>query len=350
MLAMATLCQDRGHDVVIYTAEWQGNKPADMHIEVLDIPQHISNQRHDAAVIKAILDKLAQQPKRIVIGFKKMPGLDFYYAADSCFASKAYGERGLLYRSTARARQQLAMEKAVFGPDSKTHCLMISQRETDAFKHYYRTPDSRLHLLPPGIRRDRIMPADYAEQRRQLRHDFGLNDAQRLVLLVGSNYKLKGVDIAIDAIAMLPDNTHLWVAGQDEATAFERQAKKLGITNRVKILGARDDISQLMWAADALVHPAHRENTGTVLLEAMVAGLPVVASAACGYAHHVEDCKMGSILPSPVDSDQLAKSLATLLDIPRVEWIEKAQAIAKKDIFSMTERAAELIETLGGQA
>ena len=63
---------------------------------------------------------------------------------------------------------------------------------------------------------------------------------------------------------------------------FKRLAKKLDLTHQVQFLGGRDDIPRFLFAADLLVHPAYNENTGTVLLEALVAGLPVVTTPTCG--------------------------------------------------------------------
>lgn len=350
MLAMAQLCHQRSHDVVIYTGSWQGDLPSDVPVEVLPTKKAFTNQSKDLATVKAIQTRLTNTD-RVIVGFNKMPGLDFYYAADSCFATKAYDEKGWLYRQTARAKQQLAFESAVFAASSHTHCLMISAPEIAEFKRHYNTPDNRLHLLPPGIRRDRVMPDDYVQQRQALRQQYGITNHQKLVVLVGSNYKLKGVDIAIRALSLLPTSllsqTLFWVAGNDNPAPFNALAKKLGLADRVNILGARNDISQLLWAADLLVHPAHRENTGTVLLEAMVAGLPVAASSVCGYSSYISEHQMGDVLFSPVDIQALAHSIVKLLKLPREQWVERGKAFAKEDIYAMTERAAEVIEQLG---
>ena len=62
----------------------------------------------------------------------------------------------------------------------------------------------------------------------------------------------------------------------------------LGLADRISFLGHREDIPELMAAADLLVHPARHDTTGTVILEAVVNGLPVITTSTCGYAHHVE--------------------------------------------------------------
>ena len=351
MLAMANLCQARGHEVVIFTGAWQGDKPANLRVEVLPLKKTFSNAGSNAAFVEALQQKLAQEPGWLVIGFNKMPQLDFYYAADTCFAAKAYGERGALYRMTPRAKQYLAHEEAVFAPTSKTQCFMISRREMATFQRIYGTPLDRLHLLPPGFRRDRVMPDDYAEQRAALRKQYGLLPQHKLVLMVGSDFKRKGLERAIRALAALPSGlarqTLLWVAGQDKPDAYLRLAAKLGVDQQVRILGARDDVSQLLWSADAFLHPAHSENTGTVILEAMVAGLPAVVTDVCGYAPYVGTRQMGEVIKGEVTATKLAHAIESVLTSARQHWLDQGRTFAQEDIYSMTERAAELIERLG---
>src|SRR5690606_26377177 len=175
---------------------------------------------------------------------------------------------------------------AVFAPSSKTQVLLISPAQLEPFQRYYQTPRQRLHLLPPGIRRDRVMPVDYSEQRQHWRAVFGLAPDSFLMLMVGSDFRRKGLARSIRALANLPEGlrqrAQLWVAGLDDPQVFIKLAQSLGVEEQLRILGARDDVAQLLWAADVFLHPAHSEAAGAVLLEAMVAGLPVIATDVCG--------------------------------------------------------------------
>ena len=351
MLAMARLCQSRGHDVVIYTREWQGPKPEDIPIILLPVSAHTNHGKNNA-FIRLLDAALSKDPGRLVVGFNKMPGLDLYYAADVCFAAKAYGQRGPVYRLSGRSRSYLKQEDAVFSRKSKTHAMMISSAEMDTYHRYYDTPFERMHLLPPGIRRDRVMPEGYLEIRRQLREGYGLEKEDKLLLMVGSDFKRKGLDRSIKGLAALPEplrrRTRLWVAGQDDPQPFNRLANSLGVAENLSILGARDDVSELLWSADGFLHPAYSENTGTVLLEAMVAGLPVIATKTCGYSHYIEEQNMGVVLDDPVEVNSMARAIKTILDEERDIWRRRGQSFAdEEDIFSMTERAAELIERVG---
>lgn len=352
MLAIASLCHQRGHDVTIYTRSWQGIKPD--AIPVVELPvRGWSNHQRAVQFARQLQQRAEYKTFDAVVGFNKMPGLDVYYAADVCFAQKAWEERSGWYRLSSRSRTYLKLEAAVFGAQQATSVMMISQAQIAIFQKYYQTPAERFHLLPPGIRRERIMPENYPALRLQKRQDFGLREDTLLLLMVGSDFKRKGLGRAIKSLALLPDTlrerVQLWVAGQDDGEAFELQAEKLGVSHLLKILGARDDVSELMWSADMLLHPAHSENTGTVLLEAMVAGLPVIATEVCGYANYISDHHLGQVLPGNDDavSRQLAQAIVDIASAERQQWIDRARLFAQQqDIFSLTEHAADYIESV----
>jgi UDP-glucose:(heptosyl)LPS alpha-1,3-glucosyltransferase len=347
MLTIAHVCQGRGHDITIYTGGWQGDKPKDMRIIQFELGAY-SNHAH--AHEFAVQLQQTRDPKHdAMIGFNKMPELDVYYAADVCFAAKAFEERNSFYRMTPRCRTYLALEKSVFGRESKTEILMISKAQIDVFQRYYQTPRERLHLLPPGINRERVLPANYIELRPTLRAHYGLQDTDLLLLFVGSDFQRKGLDRALCGIAALSEflrsHVKLWVVGQDNNKPFRLLARKLGIETQVSFIGARDDLTQLLWTADALVHLAYSENTGTVLLEGMVAGLPVIATDVCGYAHYIVDNKMGCVLGGAVTPNKVAEAMTHVLTEKSPVWHERSRLLSDKaDIFSMPQHAADLIE------
>jgi UDP-glucose:(heptosyl)LPS alpha-1,3-glucosyltransferase len=96
------------------------------------------------------------------------------------------------------------------------------------------------------------------------------------------------------------------------------------------------------------MHPPYKENTGTVLLEALVAGLPVLATDVCGYAFHIEQAGSGLLVHSPFRQDDLNHKLEYMLTSNlREEWRRKALAYSKAtDLFSMVERAVDIIENV----
>ena len=348
-LRLALACQARGHVVRVYTLEWRGEVPEGF--EVLLVPvSGLTNQRRYARFTAWVGNDLARGPADRVVGFNKMPGLDVYFAADPCFEDKARTQRNRLYRLTGRYRHFAAYERAVFAPDSRTEILMISPLQQPLFQKYYGTADERFHLLPPGIALDRRAPADAAEVRAAFRTEFGLAAGDLLLLQIGSGFKTKGLDRSLKAIAALPlelrSRCRLFAIGDDDPKLFRAQARALGLADRVDILRGRSDILRFLLGADLLLHPAYNENTGTVLLEALVAGLPVLTTAVCGYAPYISDADAGRVLAEPFAQARLDQVLAQMLnDEPaRRRWAANGLAYAEQaDIYSNAERAADVI-------
>jgi UDP-glucose:(heptosyl)LPS alpha-1,3-glucosyltransferase len=352
-LAIAQELMRRGHKVKIYTGRWDGAKAADLDVEILPftgMTNHGRNRRFYTALQMA----LSSNPVDLVIGFNKMPGLDVYYCADTCFATKAYEEKGRLYRAAARSRHSLRYERAVFGSSAETQVLLLSANEGDAFKKYYGTATNRLHLMPPGISKNRIRTDDADKRGSAVRKTLGLTEKNKIITFLGSDYKRKGLDRLLRAVASLPEtekkNTRVLVIGKDKRQSqYEQLAKSLGISESVLFLGQRDDIPDLLFSSNCLAHPAYLENTGNVLLEATVAGLPVICSGKCGYAFYIAYNKLGKVLTEPFNQQEMNRLLPELLT-DRERWQRHCAAfVASADIFSRPQRAAERIEIIGKQ-
>jgi UDP-glucose:(heptosyl)LPS alpha-1,3-glucosyltransferase len=348
LLKIARVCMARGHGVDVYAGLWEGGIPEDLNVSVLPV-KGIANHRRCESFTRIVGRYLAEKPYDAVVGFNKMPGLDVYYAADSCFAAKAM-ERGLLYRMSGRCRTYLRLERAVFDSSSRAEILLISEKEKAAFVDRYGTPEHRFHYLPPGIDRDRLAPENPEEVRSALRSEMGIGPDQNVVLMVGSGFETKGVDRAVRALASLPadlrENSLLLVIGDDRAGPFKRLAGRLGVGRRVLFAGGRRDVPRFLAASDLLIHPAYRENTGTVLIEAMAAGLPVLATDVCGYGFHIERAGAGKLVSSPFRQERLNELLGEMLTSDkRGQWKSCGREyIARTDVFSRAEKAVDIIE------
>nr|MDT0253215.1 glycosyltransferase family 4 protein [Endozoicomonas sp.] len=336
-----------GHDIRVYTTCWQGEQPEGFDVRLLPV-KGLSNHARMLNFQKQIQQSLSSEPDIILAGFNKQPGLDVYYAADTCYQAKTQA-RSWWYKQTSRYKHYSAFERAVFAKESKTVSLLISPLEKPVFQEYYQTPDDRIYMLPPGISRDRCRPDDADVIRTEFRQEFQLNDNDHLVLMVGSGFKTKGLDRAIRAIAALPETvkqkTRFFIIGQDRQKPFETLAKQLGIAEKIRFFAGRDDVPRFLLGADLLIHPAYNENTGTVLLEALVAGLPVLTTDVCGYAHYILDADAGRVASSPFSQEKLNQLTYEMLSSEnRREWSGNAVAFSKKaDLYSMPERAADVI-------
>ena len=348
-LKIALRCQQQGHEIKVYTLSWQGDVPEGIDVTIVPVSA-FTNHTLYKRFSEWVQQSLSLDPVDAVVGINKMPHLDVYYAADSCYEEKANSQRGWMYRLLPRYRHFSVYERAVFGRESKTEILMISKVQKPFFDHHYQTQEDRIQFLPPGISRDRVVPDDVVQRRRAKRADLGLNDDDKMLLMVGSGFVKKGLDRALYAVRALPRSerwkVRFFVIGEDNPAPFKRLMFLLGISGNVTILSGQDDIPDFMFAADLLILPALDEAAGIVLLESVVAGLPVLTTENCGYAHYVTEADMGELVPMPFEQKVLNEKLGKMLrDQNRPAWIEKGRQFAgSADIYSLHQNAAEKIE------
>ena len=349
---IALACQQLGHQVEFLTMNWQGN-----HIDnfpVHEFPQkNLTNNGKHRSFTADIASYQQHHHYDGIIGFNKMPGLDIYYAADLCFAARLEQRKGAaFYRFLPRYRQLLQEEAAVFNPKAKTQVLLISPESLHDFPHYYQTQPERLYLLPPGINRDRCWQTTAPMQRENMRKQLNIAAEQKLLLMLGSGFKTKGVDRSIRALAVLPlelkEQSKLLVVGKDNPHDFIKLAKHLKVSHLVQFILGSDQVPDLLQAADVLIHPAYAENTGTVLLEAVVAGLPVLTTANCGYAFYIDKAQAGCVIPMPFAQEKLNATLVYMLTTrEQQQWRQNGIRFGEQeDLYSMPERAAKLITEL----
>jgi len=342
-------CIKRGHEVDVYTIRWQGPVPDNINLILVPVraTTRINLYKKFTSWVGHALEK---SESGTVVGFNKMPSLDIYFAADPCFAEKAENQRGIYYKFTSRFRHFRRYENEVFGNRRKTQVLILSPQQRRAFESYYPGCGDRLHELPPGISLDRKIENRSIETRQNFRKEFGFKENDFLLLQIGSGFKVKGVDRTLRAIASLPkeikERTRFILIGQDSSSKFLRLAGRLGLSDQCTILPGRDDIPNFLAGCDLLIHPAYKESAGYVLLEATIAGLPVLTTDTCGYAFHIEKAQSGLVCMSPFNQLDLNVNLTRMLNsLNEEKWSENGLAYGKKtDLYSMPQRAVDLLE------
>ncbi|ORU90308.1 MAG: glucosyltransferase [Cycloclasticus sp. symbiont of Poecilosclerida sp. M] len=344
---IAKLCIEKGHSVDVYVMEWQDDLISEFNVHILSC-KGWSNYAKVGDFHKRLNGKLTAENYDAVISFNKIPNVDVYYAADPCYIDR-FKKKSLLQILNPRFRFYAAVEEAVFGNSSKTLCLMISDMQTALFKRHYGITDDRLVMLPPGIDSDRRKPKNADEIRKKFRVEHQFDEQNLLILMVGTGFKTKGVDRAVNALASLPDalrdKAHLIVVGEGDFASYEHSAVEKGVGNQIHFMGGRSDVPDFLLSCDMLLHPARKDNTGTVILEAMVAGLPMLVTSVCGYAKHVLKSGAGEVLNASFSEDELNEKLQIMLFSDKKEWISNALKYAEdEDLYSMPEKAVEAIE------
>lgn len=339
----------RGHSVRVYTRKWEGDRPN--NFEIVIVPTFsLTNTGKNEQFTRWIQNDLRSRPVDRLISFNRMPGLDVYFAGDVCYAENNQS-RSFFYKLSARYKHFMSYEKSVFARGLKTKILLLTDKSKADFQKHYGTEENRFYLLPPGIDIERKYDRQPKNCREVFRQTYGLQDKQKLILQVCSNYELKGVDRSLQAIAALPDEVRkdivFFVVGQDSPDKMQELAQKLRISEQVRFFGGRDDIAQFMLGADLMLHPARHEAAGIVILESLVSLLPIIVSGTCGYAPYVKEARAGIVLDEPYDQNAYNRSLFNVLnsgDILLKQWKQNAQEFADHtDLYGLAKKAADII-------
>ena len=208
-------------------------------------------------------------------------------------------------------------------------------------------PAERVIVVPHGL--DVASFLSHANSRSATRQALGLAGDEPVLLAVGRLELVKGHRYLLQALPALLASyprLRLWVAGEGTLhTQLTEQAAALGITDRVSFLGYRDDVPSLLDACDVVVLPSLEESFGMVVLEALAAGKPVVATQVGGIPEIMTGSENGWLTP-PADSDTLAAVIGDVLAQPE-EAMRRAQAGARRvrerfQVSTMTENIAQL--------
>jgi glycosyltransferase involved in cell wall biosynthesis len=168
----------------------------------------------------------------------------------------------------------------------------------------------------------------------------------RVLLSVARLTRQKGIDVAIGALPLLPEDTVLVVLGDGpERSALQALAEQLGVANRVFLLGRVPDVSAWLRRAVVLVHPARWEGFGLGVLEAMLAGLPVVASRVSSLPELVVGGETG-VLVQPDEPAELAAGIAKALERPELGAAGRERAAREFSVARMADRTVALYRAL----
>lgn len=330
---IAKLLVNRGHEVVIYAARVRNDALAE-YIPVVVLKNSARTNHQRQRKFSVDFSRESANGFDLTVGFNKLSGLDVLYCADASTYHRVMKRPYL--RLLPRYRAYIDLEKESFKRNQTTSVVLLSQNQLIEYRSAWTTELERLHLVPPTLSPSRRNPEYRLDGTRQkLRSQLAIKE-ECVWLAIGVQPATKGFDRIIRALPRYP-NARLLIVGVGEtskpAANLAKQACKLGVSSRVILLGHREDIPQLMSAADLLVHPARYDTTGTVILEAVVNGLPVVTTAACGYAAHVEAAHAGIVVKEQFDFQLFLAALDEAQESVRQEIWSKAGVEFGKNVF-----------------
>ncbi|MGD8339234.1 MAG: glycosyltransferase family 4 protein [Gammaproteobacteria bacterium] len=211
----------------------------------------------------------------------------------------------------------------------------------------------RLRLIPSAVDVNRLQPEP--EARAGVIRRYGLPDDALIAVSAAQLIRRKALDFLLPLAARLVASQprfRLLLFGQGPQRArLESQAVRLGLEGRVLFCGFDPEWSQLLPGFDLLLHPARREGLGAVVLEAMSAGLPVVASAVGGIVDVIEDGVDGCLVAPDAGNDWY-RVVHDLLENPdrraRLGVEARRTVESRFTIEGMTESYLELYEEVIG--
>ncbi len=326
----ASLAQ-AGVDVRVFVRRWAPDLPDRVRIEPGLEVIHIDAGAHDLAKeqLPGVVDEFADGVSKVLID-EPADALHANYWLSAVAAHRLKHELGLPLVATfhtlarvkadagdAEPQSRVAAEEAVIGC-----CDAICASnpvEADQLVDLYGAPADRIELVPPGVDHAFFSPGD----RRGARAALGLDDRPTL-LFVGRIQPLKGLTVAVRALALLADRrAHLVVVGgasgaegSAELARVHDLVDELGLTGRVSFVEPMQHhrLSTYYRAADVVLVPSRSESFGLVALEAAACGVPVVASDVGGLRTLVVDGATGHLVDSRDPAEFAARVDALLAD------------------------------------
>jgi UDP-glucose:(heptosyl)LPS alpha-1,3-glucosyltransferase len=217
-------------------------------------------------------------------------------------------------------RVTCAVERRMLAAGKASLFFPTSSIAMETFRREYAPLPGRWQVMHPGVDAARFASPDREKCRAEIRARYGIGAADFLLLFVGMNFELKGLDTIIAAAAKAraqqpAAEIRLLVVGRGDEEKYRGVAQSHGVVGSVVFAGTQTGgIERYYRAADMLVMLSGFDTFGMVVLEAMAAGLPVVVGPNVGAKDVVEEDVNGFVLPDGRDADAAAERIVRLLD------------------------------------
>lgn len=331
-----------GLDCTTYTRAWRPDLPEVVHVEPNHRVVHVPAGRYELPkeALVGVVDEFAEF---VLDDLRRGPGVDVIHAnywLSGLAGHRIKHERDLPLVTTFHTLARVKAEGGDVEPVRRERaeaevigcadaiCVSCPQEEAQ-FRRLYGDPPGAIEVVAPGVEHAFFAPGD----RRGARTALGLGDGP-VLLFVGRIQPLKGLDVAVQALAALGrrDATLLVVggasgaAGDGEVQRIRALVTELGLESQVRFVPPQPHhlLSTYYRAADAVWVPSRSESFGLVALEAAACGVPVVASAVGGLLSLVDHERTGFLVPGR-DPELFARHTADLLARP-----ERAGAMGRE--------------------
>jgi glycosyltransferase involved in cell wall biosynthesis len=196
------------------------------------------------------------------------------------------------------------LERRIYS-DSGVRLVAVSSLVAAQLKSHFQRED--VTVIPNAVDTFRFTPEARIAKRNTSRQSLLYDENDFVLLLIGNDWKTKGLDTLLKAFALLTDlPLRMLVVGSDEPGFYRPLVDQLALQDRVRFEKPSMDVLSFYAAADLYVGPSLEDSFGLPILEAMACGLPVIASANAGASEMIRDGETGFILRDPQNQLELA--------------------------------------------
>jgi len=349
-----------GLDCTTYTRAWQEGLPEVVNVEPNHRVVHIPAGSFELPKneLLSVVDEFTENVRAHIVASGGVDVLHANYWLSGLSAHQLKHELDLPLVTTFHTLARVKAQGGDFESDIREKsesdiigcadaiCVSCTEEERQ-FIDLYGNPPGTLEIVAPGVEHAFFAPGE----KRGARHALGIAFDVPVLLFVGRIQPLKGLDVAVQALAQLhAKNAQLIVVGgasgsegNDELEKVMQLARGLGVHNNIRFVEpqAHHMLSTYYRAADVVVVPSRSESFGLVALEAAACGIPVVASAVGGLLTIIDNGETGYLVPRR-DPALFAEHIDELLAHPTMARAMGAKAAAKARDYTWSFAAARL--------
>ncbi|HAL45442.1 MAG TPA: hypothetical protein DCP47_05945 [Phycisphaerales bacterium] len=231
-------------------------------------------------------------------------------------------------------------EKNICKKENGPIVACLSEYVKKQFQNHYSVPDSRIRVIPNGIKLIRNYDKSRVDKMRsQILSQFNIKEADEPVffLFAANNFRLKGLLSLIHAMAIVKEKltkrpAYLIVAGRGQINKYRRIAANAGVKDRVLFMGQTGNVQNLLMLSDVAVLPTYYDPASRFILEALGAGKPVITTKFNGASDLLVADKHGKVFDSPDNIEALAEAVRYFCSTENIN--AAAKAIVDDDIKS----------------